>query len=264
MKKWEADHEEKDKAMKKLNIDNTKLDEEVVIKDEEDPVSQFKLQFCKTGSYLKPHDMKFCVDKTNFTEDEIIDWFKRFRTDCPDGRLTKDHLRRLFKQAFPSGDGEKFSQHIMRIFDCDGNGYLDFKEFLLAVDIATCQTEESKLAWVFKLYDVDNDGIINVYEMADIMETMDCLDTREGNSGSADAYCDNLDDINLTTPLERAQNLFNCLDHEDEDTLTREEFIAGMMSLIMMKLLAYIYLYLIHLRNVFGSKFQVIWREMYF
>ncbi len=32
------------------------------------------------------------------------------------------------------------------------------------------------------------------------------------------------------TPLERAQNLFNCLDHENEGTLTIEEFIAGYME----------------------------------
>ena len=53
-----------------------------------------------------------------------------------------------------TGDGDKFSSHIMRIFDSDGNGFLDFKEFLMAIDIATCQTEESKLAWAFKLYDL--------------------------------------------------------------------------------------------------------------
>ena len=53
-----------------------------------------------------------------------------------------------------TGDGDKFSCHIMRIFDSDGNGFLDFKEFLMAIDIATCQTEESKLAWAFKLYDL--------------------------------------------------------------------------------------------------------------
>ena len=64
----------------------------------------------------------------------------------------------------------------MRIFDCDGNGFLDFKEFLMAIDIATCQTEESKLVWVFKLYDVDNDGIIDIDEMASIMETLDSLE----------------------------------------------------------------------------------------
>ena len=62
------------------------------------------MQFCKTGSYLKPIDMKFCLDNTSFTEDEIIDWFKRFRKDCPDGKLTKEKLRKLFKQAFPLGN----------------------------------------------------------------------------------------------------------------------------------------------------------------
>ena len=57
------------------------------------------------------------------------------------------------------GDGDKFSCHIMRIFDSDGNGFLDFKEFLMAIDIATCQTEESKLAWAFKLYDLVTDSL---------------------------------------------------------------------------------------------------------
>ena len=66
----------------------------------------------------------------------------------------------------------------MRVFDTDGNDYLDFKEFLMAMDISNCQTSktqlfsppqnfiltflpaESKLTWAFKLYDVDNDGFI--------------------------------------------------------------------------------------------------------
>ena len=54
----------------------------------------------------------------------------------------------------------------------------------MAIDIATCQTEESRLAWVFKLYDVDNDGVIDVKEMAVIMETLETLDS----SGINDTY----------------------------------------------------------------------------
>ena len=78
----------------------------------------------------------------------------------------------------------EFSSHIMRVFDSDGNGYLDFKEFLIAIDIATCQTEESRLAWVFKLYDVDNDGVIDVREMAVIMETLETLDSSRSSESS--------------------------------------------------------------------------------
>jgi len=32
-----------------------------------------------------------------------------------------------------SGDGDKFSSHIMRIFDSDGNGFLDFKVSILQI-----------------------------------------------------------------------------------------------------------------------------------
>ena len=35
---------------------------------------------------------------------------------------------------------------------------------------------QAKLNWAFKLYDVDNDGVIYLGEMAVIMETMDDID----------------------------------------------------------------------------------------
>ena len=63
----------------------------------------YSLRFSQTGEYLRPDDMRWCIEKTNFTEDQIADWFKRFKVDCPDGRLTRDHLRLLFRTAFPGG-----------------------------------------------------------------------------------------------------------------------------------------------------------------
>ena len=67
-------------------------------------------------------------------------------------------------------------KHILRIFDTDGNDFLSFKEFLLAMDIANCTTSryiwsvitvillaaQDKLNWVFKLYDIDNDGLVDL------------------------------------------------------------------------------------------------------
>ena len=34
----------------------------------------------------------------------------------------------------------------------------------------------AKLNWAFKLYDVDNDGMIDLKEMSVIMETLDSID----------------------------------------------------------------------------------------
>ena len=104
VRRWEAFFEEREKQLKKLNLDLATLEaDDVATGDNEDPVNKFRRMFCKTGSYLRPDDMKYCISKTNFTEDQIIEWFHRFKKDCPNGRLTVDQLRTLFRQAYPYG-----------------------------------------------------------------------------------------------------------------------------------------------------------------
>jgi hypothetical protein len=43
-----------------------------------------------------------------------------------------------------AGNADIFCKHILRIFDCDGNDYLDFKEFLMAMDIARCDSGQDR------------------------------------------------------------------------------------------------------------------------
>ena len=79
------------------------------------------------GEVLTEEDMTFIRNHTNFEENKVRKWFEKFREECPNGRLTKFHLHSLFKKLFPGGDSETFCNHIFRIFDSDGNGFLDFK-----------------------------------------------------------------------------------------------------------------------------------------
>ena len=40
-----------------------------------------------------------------------------------------------------------------------------FREFMVAMDITCEGTVEEKLAWAFKVYDVDGDGVIKYHEL---------------------------------------------------------------------------------------------------
>ena len=139
-----------------------------------------------------------------------------------------------------TGDAENFVNHILRIFDTDGNDFLSFKEFLLAMDIANCSTSElksssfeppsqifaaqEKLNWAFKLYDIDNDGLVDQQEMAIIMQTLDDIEGVKSGEAQDDG---NGNPDHVPTPFERAASLFAALDRNNDGSLTRKEFVAS-------------------------------------
>ena len=44
---------------------------------------QLTAKYMDTGSYLRPHDMLFCQERTKFSEDQVVAWFKRFSWPGP-------------------------------------------------------------------------------------------------------------------------------------------------------------------------------------
>ena len=82
-----------------------------------------------TGKYLLSSDLEFSTTHTKFEEADILRWFKGFRKECPNGHLAKSHLSKPFRNVFPEGNGDIFTNHIFKIFDKDNYGFLDFKEF---------------------------------------------------------------------------------------------------------------------------------------
>lgn len=75
----------------------------------------------------------------------------------------------VYASFFPEGNAEKFCEHVFRTFDTDHSGKIDFKEFLLAINITSAGKPEQKLEWAFQMYDVNGDGNIEPKEMAEII-----------------------------------------------------------------------------------------------
>ncbi|KAK2702652.1 hypothetical protein QYM36_018742 [Artemia franciscana] len=95
--------------------------------------------------------------------DEIRRLGKRFRKLDLDnsGSLSVDEFMTL-----PELQQNPLFQRVIDIFDSDGNGEVDFKEFIQGVSQFSVKGDkESKLRFAFRIYDMDNDGFISNGEL---------------------------------------------------------------------------------------------------
>ena len=77
----------------------------------------------------------------------------------------------MYAQFFPGGNPEEFCRHVFRSFDKDGSGSIEFKEFLLAINITSNKgNPKDKLNWAFDMYDIDGNGTIDKSEMESIIK----------------------------------------------------------------------------------------------
>ena len=102
------------------------------------------------GDRLSKEDLEFLRSNTRYDEGTINEWYKGFKQDCPDGKLTPDAFMKIYSKCFPAGSAGQFCDHVFRTFDSDKNGFVDFKEFLLAIDVTSSGTPEEKLNWAFR------------------------------------------------------------------------------------------------------------------
>ncbi|XP_029203065.1 calcineurin subunit B type 1 [Acropora palmata] len=107
---------------------------------------------------------------THFDADEIKRLGKRFR------KLDLDKSGALSVEEFmslPELQQNPLVQRVIDIFDTDGNGEVDFKEFIEGVSQFSVKGDkESKLKFAFRIYDMDNDGFISNGELFQVLKMM--------------------------------------------------------------------------------------------
>ena len=187
----------------------------------------------KSKQGLSEEDLEFLKERTRYDEDTIKEWYKGFKQDCPDGRLTPVKFVDMYKMFFPSGNAEQFCDQIFRTFDSDKNGYIDFKEFILAINVTSAGTAEEKLKWHFKMFDVEGNGVINQEEMTKVVQAIHdfhCPDGTVATHSGGRLGGEVVTMVPVASAEERAKNIFSRMVGNGDGHLSEDEFLSGCLQ----------------------------------
>ncbi|XP_049831292.1 NADPH oxidase 5 [Schistocerca gregaria] len=153
--------------------------------------------------------MEFLANITNARrpsgfEQGNLEWLEKlFRQTVGDGaEIRRDDFRKIVVSKNPF-----FTERVFQIFDKDNSGSISLQEFIDAMHQFAGQSPDDKIKFLFKVYDLDGDGLIQHRELQHVMRA--CME-ENGMKFSEDQ----IDDLTMA--------LFEDADPENRGAITFE------------------------------------------
>eukprot|EP00762_Andalucia_godoyi_P004590 ANDGO_05187.mRNA.1 Frequenin-1 len=154
--------------------------------------------------------------ETRFTKAELHGLQAAFVELAPTQRMTS---REFEKYLVSAGQNEFLASVAFQAFDRNSDGEIEFFEFVHALSAMTRGTRDEKLDFAFNLYDIDGDGHVSKDELLKIIGG---LYQSEGGFSKDDNF--------LETVEQLVEKILREQDHDFDDALTKDEFLAAIMD----------------------------------
>uniref|UniRef100_A0A674K727 Guanylate cyclase activator 1C n=1 Tax=Terrapene triunguis TaxID=2587831 RepID=A0A674K727_9SAUR len=99
---------------------------------------------------------------------EIHQWYTKFMRECPSGQLSLYEFKTLLDLHGLNPQADTYVDQVFNTFDLNKDGFIDFLEFIAAINLVIRGKIDQKLKWYFKLYDADGNGSIDKKELLSI------------------------------------------------------------------------------------------------
>ncbi|XP_012686356.1 guanylyl cyclase-activating protein 3 [Clupea harengus] len=142
--------------------------------------------------------------------EDMHHWYNKFMKGSPSGVITLFELKAMLEMQGMTEEANSYVDQVFFTFDMDGDGYIDFVEYIAAVSLLLKGEINQKLKWYFKLFDQDGNGKIDRDEMETIFKAIQEITRKYDNP-----------------PEEIVELIYTKVDVKGEGELTLEEFIVG-------------------------------------
>ena len=175
---------------------------------------QFTLGCVNASPVLSQEDLDFIADNTAIARDEIDQHYDNFLSKHPDGKITRRGFANMMQACFPDSDTTRLESHIFRMYDSNGDGHVDFREFMIVLYVMSNGTPEENLKKIFQVFDINNDGTVSQKELDRVVKDLFWSFKKD----------DKLNEENL------AKEAFKEMDINIDGKITQEEFIRACLG----------------------------------
>ena len=170
------------------------------------------------GKYvLTERDISYLSSNTSLSKDDIRTRFDQFLLQHPDGKIAKDDFAEILHACYSNCDIKKIEDYVYRMYDQDRDGWIDFKEFTMVLYMMSSGSPEDKLRQMFRIFDVNNDGVITQLEMTKMVREMfQVLDYTEKPHNS--------------NPISFSKLLFKEMDVDGDGEISKDEFVQACLN----------------------------------
>ncbi|KAL0237052.1 hypothetical protein PCE1_000449 [Barthelona sp. PCE] len=124
----------------------------------------------QSQSQLTSDELRDLQRISKFTAKELKRLYKRFKDldTSSTGTLTRAEFLALPELAM-----NPLRDRILILLDANSSGSVNFRDFVSVLSVFTARaSREEKLRFSFRLYDLDEDGVIRKHELLEVLQTM--------------------------------------------------------------------------------------------